>query len=206
MGNCRKKATGTDNGSEVHDSTGACRAGIGFGRTCRVDSRRVDRRPALCIFQFISPIREGQEVEIAFPLARLVEVEGVYTRVQSELKVLSLEHKEPDEELTVTYSTLFGRAAEHGLITGEFCREVYADWSDPMAAPIEVQLVLHDWIHLLMEHSVRVLGDEQAARVPQGHERITTNIDLQQRYACVKEIIERIDKLDDFKKFDIFSS
>ena len=58
--------------------------------------------PAFCLFQFITSYTEGFDVEVGFPLAGPVEVDGVQTRTRPAMQVLSRVHQGSVESLRDT--------------------------------------------------------------------------------------------------------
>jgi len=158
--------------------------------------------PPFCVFQYVTSIKDGFDVEVGFPVSQPVEVDEIRTRVFPAMKVLSLVHKGPAEELRECYRKLYGRAAEHGLISDEFAREVYlADDA------VEVQFVRHDWNGLLARGLNRVLGQEARQQVMVGDEALTVESTVDERFQWVKAVMERLDRLAaEDQKYDVVSS
>ena len=163
--------------------------------------------PTFCIFQFISSIKEGFDVEVCLPVAQAVETGNINTRILPKMEVLSLVHTGPLKELSETYRKLYGCASEHGLISDEFCREVYLDSNDPAGGEIELQFVLHNWNRLLSRNLERVLGKETRREVMRGSDELALSSTVDKRFQWVKGVIERLNKLaDEGQKYDILSS
>ena len=162
---------------------------------------------AFCIFQFVTSIKEGFDIEVGLPVAQAVETGNINTRILPKMEVLSLVHTGPLEELSETYRKLYGCASEHGLISDEFCREVYLDSNDPAGGEIELQFVLHNWNRLLSRNLERVLGKETRREVMRGSDELTLSSTVDKRFQWVKGVIERLNKLaDEGQKYDILSS
>ncbi len=68
--------------------------------------------PAFCIFQFVTSIKEGFDIEVGLPVAQAVETGNIKTRILPKMEVLSLVHTGPLEELSETYRKLYGCASE----------------------------------------------------------------------------------------------
>ena len=104
-----------------------------------------------CIFQFVTSVQDGYDVEIGFPVTQEVETRTLRTRVLPPMDVLSVAHRGSPEKLGETYGKLYGYAAEHGIISDEFCLEVYSfdrkrcSVQDGMDAEVEVQFVILRW-------------------------------------------------------------
>jgi len=163
--------------------------------------------PAFCIFQFVSSVREGFDGEAGFPVSRPVDTAEVHSRVLPAIDVLSLTHRGPVQRIRETVATLYGRAAQHGLVSDEFMREVYLDADNPQGNEIEVQFVLHDWVGLLSRHVCRVLGDETARDVMRGSDEISLESTVGERFCWVKGAMERLDGVaDTLQKYDAVSS
>jgi effector-binding domain-containing protein len=161
--------------------------------------------PPFGIFQFVTSVEDGFDVEVGYPVSQAVEADGIKTRRLPSVEVLALLHEGPMEKLRDSYRQLYGSAAAHGLISHEFCREVYWDLDDPEDSRIEVQFVLHDWQGLLRENLDRVLGERTRQEVMQGGDRVDIESTVDERFRWVKGAIERIDRLADETKYDIVS-
>jgi len=163
--------------------------------------------PAFCIFRFVTSIKEGFDVEVGLPVVQAVETGNIKTRFLPEMEVLSLVHTGPVEELGETYEKLYGCASEHGLISDEFCKEIYSDSNDPTGDKIELQFVLHNWNRLLGRNLERVLGKETRLKVMQGSDELTLESTADERFHWVKGVVERLGELaDEGQKYDILSS
>jgi len=163
--------------------------------------------PPFCVFQFVTSVKDGFDVEIGFPVSRAVEAGQIKSRVFPAMDVLSLFYKGPAEGLQEGYRTLYRCAAAQGLISDEFCREVYWDLDDPQGSEIEVQFVLHDWSELLRRHLDRVLGQAARQEVMQGGDVPAMESTVDERFQWVKGVVERLDRLvDEDQRYDILSS
>jgi effector-binding domain-containing protein len=162
--------------------------------------------PPLCVFQFVTSVKDGFDVEVGYPVSQAVEADGIETRMLPAVEVLTLLHQSPMEKLQDSYRQLYGSAARHGLISDEFCREVYWDLDDPENSRIEVQFVLHDWQGLLRENLDRVLGERERQEMMQGGDELTVESTVDERFQWVKKVMERMDRLADETKYDVVSS
>jgi effector-binding domain-containing protein len=163
--------------------------------------------PPFCIFQFVTSVQEGFDAEVGFPVRRMVEAGKITTRMFPAIKVLSLVHTGPAEGLQESYRKLYGYAAEHGLISDEFAREVYPDWNDPEGGKVEVQFVIHDWNGLLARNLERVLGETVRQAVMQGGDALTMESTVGERFQWVKGVMEKLDRLaNEDQKYDVVSS
>jgi len=174
-------------------------------------SRHIPREyivgPPFCIIQFITSIKEGFDAEVGFPVSRAVEGDTIGSRVFPALEVLSLVHKGPVEKLPESYRLLYGSAAERGLISDEFSREVYPEWNNPEGGEIELQFVLHNWNGLLGKNLERVLGEAARREIMQGSDALTVESTVDERFLWAKGAIGRLDGLaDEGQTYDIVSS
>lgn len=63
-----------------------------------------------CIFQFVTSVKEGYDVEIGFPVTQKVEMGTLKSRVLPAMDVLSIVHRDSPEKLGETYAKLYGYA------------------------------------------------------------------------------------------------
>jgi effector-binding domain-containing protein len=163
--------------------------------------------PPFCVFQFVTSVKDGFDVEIGYPVSQSIEADGIETKMLPAVEVLALLHEGPMEKLQESYRQLYGSAAAHGLISDEFCREVYWDLDDLGNTKIEVQFILHDWQGLLGENLDRVLGERTRKEVMQGGDGLTVESTVDERFQWVKEVMERMNRLaDEEQKYDVVSS
>ena len=154
-----------------------------------------------CIFQFVTSVQDGYDVEIGFPVTHRVEIGDLKSRVLPAMDVLSIVHRDSPEKLGETYGKLYGYAEEHGIISDEFCREVYLDTG------VEIQFVIHRWNDRLARNLDRVLGQEVKQVVMQGSDRLGIESSADDRFRWVKGMVERLNGLaDEPQKYDILSS
>ncbi|MDY7075460.1 MAG: hypothetical protein SXV54_00920 [Chloroflexota bacterium] len=162
--------------------------------------------PPFCIIQFVTSIKDGFDAEVGFPVSQKIETSGTETRTFPPIKVLSLIHSGPLEELDASYKTLYGSTAEQGLISDEFVREVYPDWERAEWNKVKVQFVLHNWNKLLAANLDRVLGKEARRQIVQGLNEPGIESTLDERFRWVEEMMERLDRSTNTdQKYDIVS-
>ncbi len=161
--------------------------------------------PPFCIIQFVTSVKDGHDAEVGVPVSRDVEDAVVTTRVMPGTEVLSIIHSGPSDTVGESYSVLYGHAAKLGIISDEFCREVYPDWG--AGGRIELQFVIHSWNALLGEHAARVLGEELAADVMADAGEVGIDATIDERFRWVKAAVERIDAVStEAQRCDILSS
>jgi effector-binding domain-containing protein len=164
--------------------------------------------PAFCIYHFVTSVEDGSDVEVGFPVAQAVETDRIKTRMLPAMEVLSLVHTGSPEELGESYGRLFGCVSDqHGVISDEFCREVYIDSDDPDGDTIKLQFVIHDWSDLFFRNLHRVLGEEAALEVMKDGEKLTPDSTVNDRFHWTREAMEILDDMaDEDQKYDILSS
>lgn len=160
-----------------------------------------------CIFQFITSVRDGYDVEIGFPVTHEIETDTLKTRLLPAMGVLSIVHRGSQKKLGEAYSQLYGYAEEHGIISDEFCREVYdMVQGEPDETQIEVQFVIHQWNDRLAKNLDRVLGEETRRVVMQGSDASSVESGVDERFRWVKGMVERLNGLaDEHQKYDVLS-
>lgn len=162
--------------------------------------------PGFCIFRWVTSVTDGFDVEIGYPVRSPFDSQAVTLRTDPAMQVLSLVHHGPIETLRDTQRLLFGAAANLGIASDEFMREVYLD-ENPLDQSIEVQFVLHDWPGLLQHHASRVLGEPCASELTAGEHELTLDGGVGQRFDWVKGVLGRLERVADRQQtFDILSS
>jgi effector-binding domain-containing protein len=160
--------------------------------------------PPFCIIQFVTSVTDCIDAEICFPVREAFGEASDITRLLPEKEVLALVHEGPVAELGPSYRTLFGWASTRGIISDEFCQEVYLDLEHMKG--IEIQFVIHSWERLLDNHLVRVLGEEAASQVISGREVLTINASVEDRFQWVKNAVTNLDQAaGDGECFEILS-
>jgi effector-binding domain-containing protein len=163
--------------------------------------------PGFCIFQFVTSVKEGFDVEVGFPVNKAVQTAEIKSRTLPAMEVLSLVHKGPIERLNESYRKLYASASAHGLISDEFSQEIYLDLNDPEESEIELRFVLHHWNNLLARNLNRVVGQEAGQKVMWGSDDLTLESTNDERFRWVKGAMERLNGLaDEGQTYDIVSS
>ena len=163
--------------------------------------------PPFAVIRFITSVESGLDADLAVPVARPIALEGVSTRTFRPLDVLSLVHEGPIETLRETYRRLYGAAADQGLISDEFAREVYLEWGSAERSRIEVQFVLHDWSARAAASVQRVLGVEGKGRLMGNLPPPSLAATLDARFDWVKTMVARMEQsANAHQTYDILSS
>jgi len=160
-----------------------------------------------CIFNFVTSVQNGYDVELGFPVRQEIETNNLKTRMLPEMEVLSIIHRGDPEKLGGAYGKVYGYAEKYAIISDEFCREVYLDKSDPDGPGTELQFVIHNWNDKLAKNLERVLGEEPKQVVMQGSAELGIESSVDNRFRWVKNMVERLNgQADEYQKYDILSS
>ncbi len=163
--------------------------------------------PAFCIYRFVSSVSEGYDVDAGFPIRGEIEAGDIEVHTLPPMDVLMLMHSGPPSQLGSAYGELFGTASNHGIISDEFCREVFVRDDNPEGDRMEVQLVIHDWNGLLEQNLDRVLGKEARSAIMSGAENVTLDSSAKERCLWGIGMMARLcEKADDAQTYDILSS
>lgn len=161
--------------------------------------------PAFLIINFINSYTEGYDAEVGFAVKDAVNEGRITSRTFPEYEVLSLATDDP-KSLGEVYQKLFGLQDELGLITDEFCIEVYPEFSNSAASKVELLFVLHRWNDLFAEALDRVFGKQAQEKVMAGVENISINTTNAQRFEWVKGAVTELDDLgEEQDKYEVLS-
>jgi hypothetical protein len=148
--------------------------------------------PPFCIIQFVTSVTDGFDAEICLPVQAAFGEISDNTRLLPSREVLAWVHEGPIAELGSSYRTLYAWAAERGIISDEFCQEIYPDQEE--LTGIEIQFVIHPWEELLEGHLSRVLGEESARQVAPGREALNAYSSLADRFQWVHTAVTNLNK------------
>jgi effector-binding domain-containing protein len=161
--------------------------------------------PPFSVFNFITSVRDGYDVEIGFPVTGSKKNKKFKAGKSPKLDVLSLLHTGSVETVSQSYNKLYSAAYSCGLISDEFCRESYFNWNNSNAVQIEIQFVIHDW-HALFADGVEKVTNKKNRRDILGSGPFP-NIDssLDERFKITKSMIKSAERLGDDKCYDVVS-
>jgi effector-binding domain-containing protein len=137
-----------------------------------------------CIFNFVTHVVGAFDVEVGCPVNRPITLYDITTRLLPATEVLSLIHRDSPELIGKSYAMLFNFAATRGIISDEFCREIYPAGIASLkeSLEIELQLMVHDWPRLFARNLQLVLGEAEAAEIVSGCECLTVDSTLDDRF------------------------
>jgi hypothetical protein len=152
-------------------------------------------------------VSEGYDVDAGFPITGEIDAGMINVHTLPPTDVLTLLHSGPTSGIGSTYGELFGAASRNGIISDEFCREIFVHDDNPEGDKVEVQLVIHDWNCLLEENLERVIGKEARSAVMRGAEELTLDSSAKERCLWGIGMMARLcEKADDTQVYDILSS
>jgi effector-binding domain-containing protein len=153
--------------------------------------------PPMVIFHY-GAVPSGFLIEAAFPVRQRVDTGQVYSRRLEEARATTLIHQGPHETMRETILQLYEYARTHaGTAAGQ--REIYLtlDLDQPEQNVTEIQLVRHEWDHLLAEGVESTLGAEARAQIMAGIEEVTPESPLEAYTEWIREAMDRLDALTD---------
>ncbi|MBN2460437.1 MAG: GyrI-like domain-containing protein [Candidatus Cloacimonetes bacterium] len=159
-----------------------------------------------CIFNFINSCQEGFEVKVGIPVREKFAVtDDMLCEIMPELEVLSLEHGEDAENINNSYNQLYSSAYERGLISDEFCREVYHTGKQKEYF-LELQFVIHNWNRLLMKKLTGDLSKEACTEMMAGAEKIGWDTPEPDRFQWLRQVMLKIERsLSKDQQYEIIS-
>lgn len=163
--------------------------------------------PAFCIYHFVSSVKEGVDAEVGFPVSHSVEINEIKTRMLPQFEVLSMIHDGPIEKIRESNRKLYNLAAEQGVVSDEFSREIFVDDNNPEGKKVELQFIIHNWNQLLAKNIERIFGKEKKQEIMQGSNKLSLESSIDDRVQWIKKVMERLDDLTtEEQKYDIVSS
>jgi effector-binding domain-containing protein len=162
--------------------------------------------PPFSIIQFVTSVQDGMDAEVGFPVSTEIDSGEVRTRRMPAMEVLSFIHKGSLEDIGSSYSKLYRDAYRHGLISDEFCREVYLNLDLENECEIEIQFIIHRWDDLLAAGVEDVLGEKTARCVMQGSELLNPMSSVDERFKWVRGAMDRLETVaDEAERYDVVS-
>lgn len=152
--------------------------------------------PAFCIYVYVTSV-EDFDVELGFPVSKIIETDEVKTRILSEMEVLSIVHEGPISQKSESYKKLYGFTEKHGIISDEFTREIFLDSNDPEGNKIELQFIIHNWNSLFEKRIELILGKEKKLEVMKGIENVSLESAIEDKFHFVKCVMERLEYITD---------
>jgi hypothetical protein len=156
--------------------------------------------PAMTIYRLDTDVREGLDMEAAYPVSEPIEDGDVHSRILRGFDAFTTIHKGPYDQLDSTFKDLHDYRSSRGLAAELNPREVYLSGpfeDNPEDNITELQTTIHPWESRFKERLHEVLGDEKGSMVLQGFENITPLSSAEERSDWVVSAIERLDRIAD---------
>ena len=163
--------------------------------------------PAMAIFHF-GAVKDGFLVEAAYPVSRPVKSGQVYTLQLEKARAWTLIHRGPHNTIRETTTRLIEYVRTRaGTLARQ--REVYLalDLDDPEQNRTEVQLVKHEWDHLLARAVEANLGAGARRLVMDGIDQISSESSQEDYAEWVRGAMDALDTLtgDPESKYQVLS-
>lgn len=163
--------------------------------------------PGFCVFRWVTSVCDGFDGEIGYPVHSSFDNPLVTCRTLGGMQVLSLVHRGPIEGLRGAQRLLFGSAADLGIVSDEFMREVYLDADNPLGQSIELQFVIHDWPRLLTQHTCRVLGRPVGSQLATAGAELEVDCGVGPRFDWLQGVMRQLGSVaSEAQVYDILSS
>ncbi len=156
--------------------------------------------PAMAIYRWDTDVKEGFDMEAAYPVSEAIESGDIHSRVLPSFDAFTTVYKGPYDQIAKAFSELHGYRSSRGLAAELNPREVYLTGpfeDNPEDNITELQTTIHPWETRFKERVREVLGDEKGSIVLQGSERISPLSSAEERSDWVVSAIQRLDKIAD---------
>ncbi|HOO97623.1 MAG TPA: hypothetical protein PKV16_08440 [Caldisericia bacterium] len=158
----------------------------------------------ICVYRF-GTVKEGRDVEVGFPVSKIVDAVDITTRFLEPASVISTEFSGTIKDIGTTYSQIYKFASDGGFIVGEEFREVWQNFSKEDAR-LQVQVPLHPWKSLFVSTASATLPPNQADELARDGAEITPFSNLEDRFNWARRAVEKLDKITEHKeKYEIIS-
>jgi effector-binding domain-containing protein len=170
-----------------------------FNRLKKVCGEKISG-PGLIVYHWDTDVKEGLDVEAAYPVSAHVESEDISSRILEGFDAFTAVHNGPYDQISLAFSRLHEYRASRGLAAELNPREVYLTGpfeENPEDNVTELQTTIHPWESRFKDRVKKILGEARGSRVLRGAEKITPFSPASERSSWVIAAIERLDKLAD---------
>jgi effector-binding domain-containing protein len=165
--------------------------------------------PAMIVYHWDTDVKEGMDVEAAYPVSEKVDSGSISSRVLEGFDAFTTVYKGPYDQIAPAFRDLHEYRASRGLPAELNPREVYltGPFEENQEANVtELQTTIHPWETRFKTRVKEVLGGHRSKEVLQGAEKITPHSPASERSDWVIAAIERLDKLaDEDQKYAVIS-
>ncbi|MFX0045722.1 MAG: GyrI-like domain-containing protein, partial [Candidatus Hermodarchaeota archaeon] len=127
--------------------------------------------PAMAIYRWDTGVKEGLDMEAAYPVSEAIESGDVHSRVLLGFDAFTKVYKGPYDQIAKVFSELHEYRSSRGLAAELNPREVYLTGpfeDNPEDNITELQTTIHPWESRFKERLREVLGEEKGLMVIQG--------------------------------------
>ncbi|MHA2020201.1 MAG: GyrI-like domain-containing protein [Candidatus Thorarchaeota archaeon] len=156
--------------------------------------------PGMIVYHWDTDVKEGLDIEAAYPVTEHVESEGITSRTLEGFDAFTTVHKGPYDQISTAFRKLHEYRASRGLAAELNPREVYLTGpfeENPEDNVTELQTTIHPWERRFKARVKEVLGEDRGSKVLQGAEKINPFSPASERSGWVMKAIERLDELAD---------
>ncbi|MFX1415604.1 MAG: GyrI-like domain-containing protein, partial [Promethearchaeota archaeon] len=156
--------------------------------------------PAMAIHRWDTDVKEGLDMEAAYPVSEAIENGDIHSRVLPGFDAFTTVYKGSYDQVTKVFNRLHEYRASRGLAAELNPREIYltGPFEDNPADNItELQTTIHPWETRFKKRVREVLGDEKGSMVLQGSERISPLSPAEERSDWVVSAMQRLDRIAD---------
>ena len=150
----------------------------------------------------------GHDMDVCIPIKEEIKGSEISTSILSTEDAMAIVHRGPYSKIGDSYAKVTRHTHERGHPIAESTREVYHHWDTdrPDDTVIEIQAILHDWMHRFTSKLETVLDSDTKEEVlnPMKKLDIDSPADVRQKALCrALSILE--DVTDDEQRFEILS-
>lgn len=156
--------------------------------------------PAMTIYRWDTDVKDGLDMEAAYPVSEPVEDGNVHSRVLPGFDAFTTVYKGPYDQVVSVFNELHDYRSSRGLAAELNPREVYLTGpfeDNPKDNITELQTTIHPWESRFKARLREVLGEEKGSMVLQGSENISPLSSAEERSDWVVSAIQRLDGIAD---------
>ena len=150
----------------------------------------------------------GHDMDVCIPIKEEIKASEITTTILPAEDAMTIVHRGLYSKINNSYAKVTRHTYERGHPIAESTREIYHHWDTdrPEDTVIEIQAVLHDWMHRFTAKLETVVGSEAKEEILSSISKldIDSPADVRQKALCkALSILE--DVTDDGRRFEILS-
>ncbi len=130
----------------------------------------------------------GHDMDVCIPVKAEIKETAATTTILSSKDAMTIVHRGPYSKIGISYAKVTRHTYERGHPIAESTREVYHHWdtNHPDDTVIEVQAILHNWMHRFTTKLETVLGSEKKEEIldPLSKIDLDSPADVRQKALC----------------------